>query len=267
MEKKTLEKIGLTEKEALVYLALLELGAETVQSVANKSGVNRATVYVVLDSLRKRGLASTVEQKGKTNFIAASPEELLRLVRLQEAEVRARSDEVRAMMPELKSIYNLAKNKPVVRFYEGYDGIEAMQSEFHRTRGADMVSIYSRDLLEKTFSADEIIALRDVGGGAQSKTVRSIYTAKKGRIPDEKGKVRRRISEKKYPLSSDIAVFGDVVRIASFEKGVSGILIQDRGIANTLRTLFELAWASSAKSEKENRIERTRTFTERRALR
>lgn len=38
-----LKELGLADKEARVYLASLELGSDTVQNIAKKSGVNRAT--------------------------------------------------------------------------------------------------------------------------------------------------------------------------------------------------------------------------------
>ena len=40
---KELQKIGLSEKEAKVYLAALELGQASVQNIARKAEVNRAT--------------------------------------------------------------------------------------------------------------------------------------------------------------------------------------------------------------------------------
>ena len=88
MRTNDLMDIGLSEKEAAVYLALLELGSDTVQHIAKKSAVNRATTYVILDSLKKKGVVSTVEKGTKTHFQAESPESLRKLIRLQEAEIK-----------------------------------------------------------------------------------------------------------------------------------------------------------------------------------
>ena len=44
----------LSEKEAAVYLAALQLGWVPVQDIAKLSKVNRATTYVMIESLKKR---------------------------------------------------------------------------------------------------------------------------------------------------------------------------------------------------------------------
>ena len=41
-----LEEFGLSEKEAKVYMASLEIGEATADQIAKHSGVNRSTTYV-----------------------------------------------------------------------------------------------------------------------------------------------------------------------------------------------------------------------------
>ena len=74
MLEKDIEKLGLSEKEAKVYLASLELGPSPVQVISQKSKVNRATTYVVIDSLMAMGLMSTYDEGKKTFFTSESPE-------------------------------------------------------------------------------------------------------------------------------------------------------------------------------------------------
>ena len=49
--KKELEHLGLSDKEAKVYLAALEMGPSPVQDISHKAHVNRATTYVMIESL------------------------------------------------------------------------------------------------------------------------------------------------------------------------------------------------------------------------
>ncbi len=71
MYEKELQNLGLTEKEARTYLASLELGPETAQNIAKKTGINRATTYVQIESLKKRGLMSEFE-KGALDILVAT---------------------------------------------------------------------------------------------------------------------------------------------------------------------------------------------------
>ena len=79
MIENELKKLGLSEKEIKVYLALLELGEAAVQKISQKSKVNRATTYVILEGLAKKNLVSEIEKKGKTLYGAQDPEFLFNL--------------------------------------------------------------------------------------------------------------------------------------------------------------------------------------------
>ena len=57
-----LQHIGLNEREAKVYLAALELGPSPVQKIAQRAGIPRATVYLVLDDLRSKGFVTTYDE-------------------------------------------------------------------------------------------------------------------------------------------------------------------------------------------------------------
>ena len=49
----TLINLGLNEKQAKVYLALLQLGQAGVTAVAEKAGTKRPTTYLILEELRQ----------------------------------------------------------------------------------------------------------------------------------------------------------------------------------------------------------------------
>jgi len=59
MLNKELEKIGLSKKEAKVYLACLELSEATIGQISKKSGVKRTTVYDIVESLKEKSLISS----------------------------------------------------------------------------------------------------------------------------------------------------------------------------------------------------------------
>src|SRR3989338_2618344 len=63
--EEALKTIGLTEKEAQVYLSLLELGRGTVSAVARKAVINRTSGYHLLDGLTGKGLASVSGKEPK----------------------------------------------------------------------------------------------------------------------------------------------------------------------------------------------------------
>lgn len=75
-----LVSLGLKEKEALVYMALLELGEIGSSKIAAKTGLHTQFIYMALDALERHGLAQHVVRRGRKKFSAKHPQALVRLV-------------------------------------------------------------------------------------------------------------------------------------------------------------------------------------------
>ena len=126
---KDLEQFGLSDKEAKVYLACLELGPSTAAQIAQKADVNRATTYVAIESLTKQGLLSSHEKDSKTFFSAEDPAMLKRLLDQQREEVKNKLSSLEELLPGLEQIYNYSGEKPKVRFFEGVEGVKRVMDD------------------------------------------------------------------------------------------------------------------------------------------
>ncbi len=232
-----LKKLGLSDKEAKVYLALLEIGEGPVQEIAHKAGVNRATTYVILDSLMKQGMVSTVEKGKKTHYAAENPEALSRLFRLREEEIKAKEKEFASALPELQAIFNRAGSKPKVRFFEGREGIEAVRRDVVKSRPDELI----------TFGApDEVFAfLPSAASDAQRQLiakvkVRTLYTSRQGNKPI--GGEYRELPADRYSLSGEITVYGEKIAMVSYKEKPSGVIIESADLASSLRQIFSALW-------------------------
>ncbi|KKR30424.1 MAG: Transcriptional regulator, TrmB, partial [Parcubacteria group bacterium GW2011_GWC1_39_8] len=76
MFEKYLKDIGLSDKEAAVYLALLSFDKALVSDISEKAKIKRPTTYVILETLAKKGLVSESNIGKKTFYIAEPPEKL-----------------------------------------------------------------------------------------------------------------------------------------------------------------------------------------------
>ena len=253
MWEKELQKIGLSEKEAKVYLASLRLGKSPVQAISKEAGINRGTTYNIIESLTKKGLISSYQEGKKQYFFAESPDQLELLFKQQLEEIEHNRGRLKELLPELKQLDNKEKDKPVVRYFEGKNGIRAMVEDmFDVKRGTEIVMMYPYDDIERHFTSKELDEWRNkrIQGDVKART---IYTRSSG--PAERANIkvdRIRVSEKEYPLKSDIAIYENRIRIASLDgQKMIGIIIEDGDAANTLRSVFELAW-KGAKQDKES---------------
>ena len=73
IEQKVLENLGLSEKEAQVYLSLIELGTGSVVQISKASQIKRPTTYLILDELKNRGIVTESQEKNRIIFAAEDP--------------------------------------------------------------------------------------------------------------------------------------------------------------------------------------------------
>lgn len=142
MEIVILKKLGLTDKDIIIYKKLLEHGSSSVRDLALISGLNRGTTYDVLKKLQETGLVSYYHQDTKQNFVAEDPEKILKLVKAREEEIKEASEKLQELIPELKSLQEVGGEKPVTKFYSGKNGIKFILDDILFQMKKDSEKIY-----------------------------------------------------------------------------------------------------------------------------
>ena len=242
MIQKDIQSLGLNEKEAKVYLASLELGQATVQKISAKAGIKRPTTYFIIEGLMERGLMSSYYQGKKQFFMAEMPERILDLIAKERKDLDLREEQFKRLLLELQSINNRNKDKPVVKYYEGNDGVLTMALEHMKSsKGQEFYSVFSRDIVEQFITPDELLNLRKERI-ANKLTTKTIYSREKGDMIGIENANLVRLPAKEFPVTCDIAFYEDKIRIASFRDRMMGVVIEDKEIAQSFRAVFELAW-------------------------
>jgi len=136
-----LKKIGLSDKEAIIYLEILRLGPSSVRKIAEKTDLNRGTVYEILKTLKEKGLISFYEKDTKQLFVAEDPTRLKSLIEEEINELNEADKKLQVFIPELKSIYDRGGERPVARYYEGNE-IFAILDDVLDVCGKDTEKIY-----------------------------------------------------------------------------------------------------------------------------
>lgn len=190
MHEQFLKNLALSEKEAVVYLAALELGSSTIQEISGKSQISRSTAYEVIESLIKKGLMSALSKRKKKYFFAEKPERLTTLIDIKEKEFKRRKQELKAILPELKELAGLSRERPRIRIYEGKQGVRRIQEDLLRSKNLGSIEEFvPLDDAYQLFPAHA----RDHRYGMARKIdapERMIYTNKRGKIlPPKRGPI------------------------------------------------------------------------------
>jgi len=241
MFERYLQEIGLTDKESVVYLNLLNSGDSSVAEVAKKTNIKRPTVYTVLESLLKKGLVSETTKDNKIRYQAEPPERLETFVERQKTLLEEKSRILKDFIPELKATQRETSDKPIVKYYEGKDGVISSLEELFSAKYDDedyIYFVYPKDLVNKFWNIEnrKIYKSKRLNLGLKSKTV---YAWPDSEMPSsDDGSIRFKIDEKKYPIKADIAIYGDKIKIHTLTERLSGIFIQNKDLADTLKSLI-----------------------------
>lgn len=247
-----LQRLGLTEREARVYLAALELGPSPVQKIAQRARVPRATTYLVLDDLKHRGLTGTYRAGKKAFFTAQRPECLHDLVAEREAEFKRHRSTIKRLVSELNARRQLGRrdSKTSVRFYEGVESMKAqVRGDFEHARD-EILNIFSFDDAGRLL---EQVGL-DFGDMAKRRRRarlkrRIIFTYRKQppSVPYPRAEAIY-VPYRELPLKADIAIAGDRVSFVPYDSPVRGVAIDDPTIADGMRSVFNLLWSKYDKT-------------------
>lgn len=248
---KELQEFGLLEKEARVYLASLEIGKATADELSKHAQIKRPTTYVQIESLIKKGLMSTYEEGKKTYFTPESPEYLRRLFEKKRSELELKESELEKLLPGLKDLFEHAGERPRVRFFEGKGGLITMREEILKTKTGEMKVMFSHPDLLQVFPEEELndFTKRRIQKGVH---VKLLYTRKEGRFKEPTPQLteERYIPEKLFPLESFLYLYDNTVALASLKGKIVGVIIENKEIARSINSVFELAWETAAKYNK-----------------
>lgn len=252
---KNLVDFGLSEKEASVYISLLELELAGVNDIAKKAGINRSSAYVVLESLKAKGLVGISDDKKVRQYVAATPDALHRvasdLARKQE-EVRKNIDSI---LPELKALHKETKHKPTVIVLEGKEGlIEAFED-----------TLKSKEKLMRVASSVENLLGIVPPEYFQSYVKRRIQKKIKMRGIHPDNEFSRKIMKlgidvhdesflipsEHFTFPSDIAIYDNMIALMSPSDGGISIGIKSKEAADVMKKVFDLAWNEAKRLNKE----------------
>lgn len=236
-----LKNLGFTEHEAVVYTALLQLGPSPVLKIATGAGLKRPTTYLILDELLKKGAIAVVPKEKKKQYIALSPE------RIAENAARKIADFQKAL-PELLALWKSESVRPAIQFFESGEGILNVYREITGGSGIKEVrTFFTFEAIPEEFASNyEMFSKLFESGKVAGREIISTethqhYYLKRGKR-FKNYQVRFIGSDTKF--FSDTIVYGNKIAILSFKKRFA-LIIESEDVANSFKSLFELAWRSA----------------------
>lgn len=251
MFKEILSRTDLTPSQAEILDFLYQNKEAKASGIAKNIRKSRTIVYKDLEELEKLGL---IEKKEKPNqvalFSAGHPSLLKKLLDQKEMQLKKDRELLDSYLPDILSNFNLAHNRPGIRFFEGVEGMKNIYEEilaygkdFHLIRTAyepvynDKIAPIVEEFIAKRVKKNiQVTAIVPSDVDDPAKDARWLMK-------------RFNVEKEAYTAPVEIDIFGDKVAILSFGDELVGMITESKQISQSLKQIFALAAAGSKKEE------------------
>ncbi|PIN93423.1 hypothetical protein COU54_03130 [Candidatus Pacearchaeota archaeon CG10_big_fil_rev_8_21_14_0_10_31_24] len=242
-----LRSLGLTEKEAETYLALLKLGSVPAGPLIKSLGMHRAAVYNLLDILISKGLVHYTIQANRKYFEAQKPERLLEFIENKKNELSDKEEQLRKIIPELESQRTISAESQEGTVYKGKKGIKSIFEDILSYPHTEYLVMGASGKFKEVFPAYFIHWHKRRVKNKIS--LRIIYGDK---IKVQKREKELKLIEIKYSKDysqepSTTFVYGDKTAIIVWSDIPMVFLIRSEKVAKSHKAFFNMLWKSAKK--------------------
>jgi len=239
----TLQNYGLSEKEARVYLTVLELGTSIASTIARRAELNRVTTYTLLEDLKKDGIVNETTKEGVKYYSVISPDILLK-------QLEQKYESFKEKVPELLALVEKFWSKPKVQFFEWLEGMKKMYSDLltsttepiYAFLGLESISPKLHEYLDKEFLPQRIKL------GIKARVISHAWAKNKiyKSLDKHALKETRMIKNDDFILHHEINIYWENrVAIAMFNhEEMSALIIHSKKFHDTMLSIFNFIWKS-----------------------
>lgn len=242
--EKELKNIGLNEREAKIYFALLKLGEATASKISERSTVERTLTYRILTELIEKGFVSYIVKNNVKYFSASEPESLLKDLEIKE-------ENLKKIIPVLKQIRREQGFETKVEVYRGKEGINTVFRMILKDKKPYYVLGGVEEACTRVRLINEMVTKRLEGGKIPGK----IIEREGAEFFIGKNEAYKFISEE-FLTSTSTIIWGDKTAIFVWSEPYYVILINNPEIAKSNLSHFNYLWNIAKKPSKSDRERR-----------
>jgi hypothetical protein len=230
-----LKTLGLSDKEARCYVALVGLGQATAYRVAQRAKLKVPITYVVLDELRRKGLVLKLPHAKRQLFTAKAPDEIFAVY---EEQLRY----AKRALPELLAAAS-GTGRVRVRYFEGEEGMrEMLQYRTPELAGKELRVLYGKaGKRPPQMYFDYNQKLHAQGSRLRGFMPDHPSLQEFAKLDKKYGWDIRAIPESEFSADASVEIADEFVRIQLY-KNAQGVVIEDANFARMMRDVFEMLW-------------------------
>ncbi|HIH24015.1 TPA: hypothetical protein HA251_03210 [Candidatus Woesearchaeota archaeon] len=245
-----LRRIGFTDGEEKVYIALLKIGSSTTGPIAKEAGVSRSKLYEILEKLSKKGVVSHFKKNNVSYFQAAHPKRIVEYLQEKEEELHRQKNDFEKKISFFEQFLNQTGVTQEAEVFEGMDGIKNVREmALGRMRRGETMLYFGNP----ASGHEHVLGYWDDWNDRRIKkkiTAKIIYN-RDAKEYGERRKHQRYTDVRYLPKTGNthawIEIYGSTVAIVMKHKTPMSIVINNALVAESFKTYFDVLWAVSLK--------------------
>lgn len=239
-------QLGLSNKEATTYMAVLETGESTIPSLAIVTKLSRGTIYDIVEKLKVKGFLSEIKKGKRRKLTAENPTNTLySVLDSQHGELQKTKKVVEKILPTINALSGSQDFKPQIRVYEGEKGFRQVWDEIFSFKEKTFLSISRIETFQKFMGQEFLneIQARKTNLGFTSRAINEDSPqAQEMKFNDPKYFRETRLAPKEFQFPSSEIIFGDKIAMFSTREENIIVVIESKDFAETHRAYFEMLW-------------------------
>jgi sugar-specific transcriptional regulator TrmB len=238
-----LQDIGHSPKEAQVLDVLLRSEPLRAQEIADRTDINRTTVYSVLKELQASGLVHAVEEYGVAKFGSIAPDQLPSYLARKRSLLETYETQIETLVPQLMDAQSGRHAFPKVSFFQGVEGVKQAYEDTleHNKEGA--IYVFSGpDIVFEQLGKEYVAYYTNKRTKLGIKSYQVAPDTTWGRFIKEKDAMFIRntmIIPAEFSFDTEMVMYDNKLGIFSFsEETLIAVIIEDMPVVNTMKALF-----------------------------
>jgi len=250
MYEETFEELGLSQNEARIYEALLELGEASITDISKQVNIHRRSTYDAIRRLVEKGLAIPVLGEEQKRFTPVEPDKLLEIIEEKKTKLEK-------ALPALRKLFEGKQATEGTYIYKGVEGYKNLLRDITQV-GEDVYTIGARGMW-----ADPRLKLyiEKVWKEAKAKKIAFHLLLDASAVNEtadllKHDAIEYKIVPKQYTSAMSIDIYGDRVativgeKPGELEEHFTISMTLNQKLADSYRQLWQLIWDSIKETPK-----------------
>ena len=241
MNKDSLIKLGLSQSEATLYLALFRIGASDVNRLVQETGFYKANVYQALERLCDKGIISKIIEKNRRVYQIQNPDTLIGFIDEKKDEL----EKQRKLAKKLTKEVELSKHsfpQETAAVFTGIGSVKKIYSDIIKNKLDYYVfgsPLESETVIQDYYWKNLHAKQHEFGIKAQMIFHKSLRHWKKFIRHKE---VKIKFLDMKFEPLTETTIYGTKVALTVWTEKPVVTIINNKHVAQSYKQIFDILW-------------------------